>query len=93
MKDLEHLLLTKCIEVVAQHTSEDEAIIQIRKGRTLPGKQVFHVYRIDVATPDVTLSDAPKNRRCLIVRINQDSPDTASVELCAWQPWDYVYYG
>src|SRR5215207_5115545 len=82
IKKGELLLLRKCIDVVSSSLRGDEAITQIRKGRTRPGRQVFHFFKFDIATLDSSLSEAPKHRRCLIVSVNQDSPDSAKAE-----PW------
>jgi hypothetical protein len=90
-KEFDLRLLKKAIEVVSTSLGDEEAIIQIRMGQTRPGRQVFHYYKFDIATLDRNLSAPPKNRRCAIVEINQDSPDSATVKECAWVPWDHVY--
>lgn len=90
-KETELLLLRNCINVVSDSLRDDEAIVQIRKGRTRPGRQVFHFFKVDIATMDPSLGKAPTNRRSLVVSINQDAPDSAKAGPADWEPWDYVY--
>jgi hypothetical protein len=90
-KDLDLTLLRKSIEVAAGMLGDSEAIIEIRMGRTRPGRQVFHYYKFEIAKPDSNLSGPPKDRRSLVVEINQDSPESAHVIDCPWMPWDQVY--
>ena len=84
-------LLMECIRQVSSRVGDDESIIQIRKGRTRPGRQVFHFYKVDIAVLDKNLQDGPKGRRCLIVSINQDSPLAANISPAEWEPWDHIY--
>ena len=91
VKDFDLALLRKCIDVAAARLSDSEAIIEVRMGRTRPGRQVFHYYKFEIAKPDSNLSGPPKDRRSLIVEITQDSPDSARVIECPWAPWDQAY--
>jgi hypothetical protein len=88
---LEMMLLTECIKQVSARLGDTESIIQIRKGRTRPGRQVYHYYKVDVAVLDKNLSEPPKSRRSLIVTMNQDSPQSADISPAGWEPWDHVY--
>jgi hypothetical protein len=87
----EMTLLSECIRQVGAVLGDEESIIQIRKGRTRPGRQVFHFYKVDVAVLDRNLQDAPKGRRSLIVSMNQDSPSPADIRPAGWEPWDHLY--
>ena len=84
-------LFMECIKQVSAKLGDEESIIQIRKGRTRPGRQVFHYYKVDVGILDKSLQDAPKGRRSLIVAMNQDSPSTADISPAGWEPWDHIY--
>jgi hypothetical protein len=84
-------LLLECIKQVSAAIGDDESIIQLKKGRTRPGRQVFHFYKADIATLDRNLTELPKFRRTLIVTMNQDSPGSATIEPARWEPWDHCY--
>ncbi len=84
-------LLKTCIESITQRLSTDEAIIQIKQGRLRPGKQVFHYYKFDIAEMDPTLQNPPRNRRIIVLQINQEG-NSEPVEVDGgWQPFDHVY--
>lgn len=85
------LLLRKCLDAAAETLGPDEAIIRVHAGRIRPGRQIFHEYKFDIATPNVSLSSPPRNRRCLFVEINQDIPDSAQVVHSPWEPYDLPY--
>jgi hypothetical protein len=87
----EMFLLTECIRQVSAALGDEESIIQIRKGRTRPGRQVFHFYKVDFGVLDKNLQGPPKDRRSLMVVINQDSPASADIRPAEWEPWDHLY--
>lgn len=91
LKDTELRMLAKCVEVVGERLEDTEGIIQIKKGQTRPGRQVYHYFKVDIATLDPNLSKPPSGRYSLIVEINQDSIENPSVNLPTWIPWDHVY--
>ena len=55
-------LLKKCIAFITSRLSSDESIIQVKQGRIIPGRQVFHCSKFHVATMDSTLQNPPTRR-------------------------------
>jgi hypothetical protein len=90
-KETELRMLAKCVQVIGERLGDTEAIVQIRKGQIRPGRQVFHYFKVDIATLDPSLSKPPSNRHSLIVEFNQDSIESPSVNPPNWIPWDQVY--
>ncbi len=84
-------LLKKCIDFIGQRLSPDESIMQVKQGRIIPGRQVFHCFKFDIATMDSTLQNPPRNRRVITVMINQDGDNSISEVDGRWQPIDHIY--
>jgi hypothetical protein len=84
-------LLKKCIYFIAARLSPDESIIQVKQGRVIPGRQVFHCYKFYVATMDPNLGKPPTNRRIIAVTINQEGSNAVSEVDGIWQPFDHLF--
>ena len=71
-------LMAKCVEVASTVLGERDAIMQIRRGEPMMGRNYTIYYKVDLATLDIS-GVSPSNQRCVVVSITSNR-DSAKVE-------------
>jgi hypothetical protein len=87
----EQQFLHVVVDAVHAELGPEEAIIQIRRGRTRYGKQTYVYFLVDIATLALKSGNEPAKRRTRVVELNVDSPLSAKLHDPLWVPYDHLY--